>query len=86
MEEITQYFKRKDRKTSSESSEGAFPEKNRTKLSKFQAGNMPLPSHMAEDAKGILPKLQLVLDKLVSLETKVNSINKQVCSIDAKVL
>ncbi|KAL9981735.1 hypothetical protein ACROYT_G010478 [Oculina patagonica] len=84
MEEITQYFKRKDRKTSSESSEGATPEEKRTKLS--QANNMPTPSDMAEGVEGVLPKLQLVLDKLVSLETKVDSINKHVCSIDAKVL
>ena len=74
MEDITQYFKRKDRKTSSESSEGASPEENRTKLSEFQAGNMPTPSDMAEDAEGVLPKLQLVLDKLVSLETKVQTV------------
>ncbi|XP_078382436.1 uncharacterized protein LOC144665139 [Oculina patagonica] len=84
MEEITQYFKRKDRKTSSESSEGATPEEKRTKLS--QANNMPTPSDMAEGVEGVLSKLQLVLDKLVSLETKVDSINKHVCSIDAKVL
>ena len=83
MEEITQYFKRKDRKTSSESSEGATPEEKRTKISEFQAKNMPTPSDMAE---GVLPKLELVLDKLSSLETKVDSINKHVCSIDAKVL
>lgn len=86
MEDITQYFKRKDRKTSSESSQSASPEEKRTKLSEFQAGNMPTPSDMAEDAEGVLPKLQLVLDKLVSLETKVDSVNKHVCSIDAKVL
>jgi len=86
MEEITQYFKRKDRKTSSESSEGASPEEKRTKPNEFQAGNMPTPPVMAEDAEGLLLKLQLVLDKLVILETKVDSINKHVCSIDASVL
>ena len=86
MEEITQYFKRKDRKTSSESSEGVSPEEKRTKPYEFQAGNIPTLPVMAEDAEGLLPKLQLVLDKLVVLKTKVDSINKHVCSIDAKVL
>ena len=86
MEEITQYFKRKERKTSSESSEGATPEEKRTKLSNFQTGNKPTLSDMAEDVEGVLPKLQLVLDKLANLETKVDSINKHVCSIDASVL
>jgi len=86
MDEITQYFKQKDRKTSSESSEGTSPEEKRTKPNEFQAGNMPTPPVMAEDGKGLLPKLQLVLDKLVVLETKVDSINKHVSSIDAKVL
>ena len=86
MEEITQYFKRKDRKTSSESSEGISPEEKRTKPNEFQAGNIPTPPIMAEDAEGLLPKLQVVLEELVVLETKVDSINKHVCSINAKVL
>ena len=59
MEDITQSFKRKDRKTSSESSEGASPEEKRTKLSELQAGNMHTPFEMAEDADGVLPRLQL---------------------------
>ena len=53
MEDITQSFKRKDRKTSSESSEGASPEEKRTKLSELQAGNMHTPFEMAEDADGL---------------------------------
>ncbi len=59
MEDITQYFKQKDRNNNFESSEGGTPEEKRTKLSEFQPDNMPTPSDMTEV---ILPKLQLVLD------------------------
>ena len=73
MEDITQYFKRKDRKTSSESSEGASPEEKRTKLSELQAGNFDAYVDTAEDPEGVLSRLQPVLNKLVSLETKADS-------------
>ena len=77
MEEITQYFKRKDRKTSSESSEGATPEEKRTKISEFQVKHMPTPSDMAE---GVLPKLELVLDKLPVWRQKLTALTSM-CAV-----
>lgn len=47
---------------------------------------MPTSFDTAEDPEGVLSRLQPVLDKLVSLETKADRINKHVCCIDAKVL
>ena len=87
MADIFQKLKRKNRKSSSTSSEkDNRPEDKRSKLELLDEECETDEIHsVLEMAEGVLPKLDMVLRKLEVMESKLDSLESFVRNVDAKV-
>ena len=87
MADISYYFKRKDRKGNSESSEDSVKSPGDKKARTIRS-----PGSESDDilealdmAEGVMPKIELILSKLAILEEKMDGIEKHMCNVDETV-
>ena len=87
MADISYYFKRKDRKGNSESSEDSVksPEDKKARTIRSPGSESDDILEALDMAEGVMPKIELILSKLAILEDKMDGIEKHMCNVDETV-
>ena len=87
MADISYYFKRKDRKGNSESSEDSvnLPEDKKARTIRSPGSESDDILEALDMAEGVMPKIELILSKLAILEDKMDGIEKHMCNVDETV-
>ena len=87
MEDLYFYFKRKDRKDNSVSSEDSLksPEEKKARRSWSLGSELDDILEALDMVEGVLPKIELILSKLAILEDEMDGIEKHMCNVDEMV-